>query len=209
MILLRPTELPLKRESKMKSLIGSCASFSFSTITLSSFRASKNTTPLLKSKRQRGFTLIEVLVASTLLGFSLIVMFGMHAQALRSNMHAKKMTDCTYLAQTRMEHLLTLGWPNTGAPPDLTDSTTDPTTTSTPWLPYMELPLAGSVPPARNGGNSPNTIYGPLSYFVSWDILPMDTNETWSRIRVRCQYFDNAFSKWHGTTVSSFRFRDN
>jgi prepilin-type N-terminal cleavage/methylation domain-containing protein len=172
-------------------------------------KAERSKGSLLKSKRQRGFTLIEVLVASTLLGFSLIVMFGMHAQALRSNMHAKKMTDCTYLAQTRMEHLLTLGWPNAGAPPDLTDSTTDPTTTTTPWLPYMELPLAGATPPARNGGNSPNLTYGPLSYFVSWDILPMDTNETWARIRVRCQYFDNAFSRWHGTTVSSFRFRDN
>ena len=50
-------------------------------------------------RARSGFTLIEALIATALLGFSLIVMFGFHTQAVRSNLHARKMTDCTYLAQ--------------------------------------------------------------------------------------------------------------
>ena len=55
---------------------------------------------------RQGFTLIESLIATGLLGFSLIVMFGFHSQAVRSNNHARKMTDCTYLAQLQMERLI-------------------------------------------------------------------------------------------------------
>ena len=61
-------------------------------------------------KRRQGFTLIEVLIATAMLGFSLLVMFGFHSQAVRSNMHARKMTDCTYLSQLQMERLLSLRW---------------------------------------------------------------------------------------------------
>ena len=38
-----------------------------------------------RSGGRRGFTLIESLIATGLLGFSLIVMFGFHSQAVRSN----------------------------------------------------------------------------------------------------------------------------
>jgi len=37
----------------------------------------------------------------------------------------------------------------------------------------------------------------------------MDSSPTWVRVRVRCQYRDDAFNRWHGTTVSSYRFRDS
>ena len=59
-------------------------------------------------RARSGFTLIEALIATALLGFSLIVMFGFHTQAVRSNLHARKMTDCTYLAQLQMERLIAL-----------------------------------------------------------------------------------------------------
>ena len=61
-------------------------------------------------RARSGFTLIEALIATALLGFSLIVMFGFHTQAVRSNLHARKMTDCTYLAQLQMERLIALPW---------------------------------------------------------------------------------------------------
>ena len=73
-------------------------------------------------RRRRGFTLIEVLIATSLLGFSLVVMFGFHTQAVRSNMHARKLTDCVYLAQGQLEELLSLSWTKTsGRPDDLKD----------------------------------------------------------------------------------------
>ena len=66
---------------------------------------------------RKGFTLVEVMVATALLGFSLIVMFGFHAQAVRSNLHARKITDCTYLAQSQLEELLSLEWTQNGTVP--------------------------------------------------------------------------------------------
>lgn len=163
----------------------------------------------------RGFTLIEVLVASTLLGFALIVMFGMHAQALRSNMHAKKMTDCAYLAQSQMEHLLQRGWLQGNTPSVLANSALDATTGcpggSPPqhctgmWV-DMEHTGASSGYPAAI---LPSPTYGPKSYSLTWDVLPMDTSSTWMRLRVRCSYTDNAFLSKHGTTISNYRFRDN
>ena len=78
-----------------------------------------------------------------------------------------------------------------------------------PWA-YFEHPSSGSQPPARSSGNGPTTnyAYGPLAYYVSWDIEVMDTSSTWLKMMVRCQYLDRTFNQWHGTTVSSFRFRD-
>jgi hypothetical protein len=45
-------------------------------------------------------------------------------------------------------------------------------------------------------------------YYVTWDVEDMDSDGTWLRLRVRCQYEDSAFNSWRGTTVSSYRFRD-
>ncbi len=67
-------------------------------------------------RRRGGFTLVEVLIATALLGFSLIVMFGFHAQAARSNQQARKITACTYLAQAQIEQLLALSWTETAGP---------------------------------------------------------------------------------------------
>ena len=165
--------------------------------------------------KRRGFTLIEVLVASTLLGFALIVMFGMHAQALRSNMHAKKMTDCAYLAQSQMEHLLQRGWLQGNTPSVLTntslDATTDCNGVSPPqhcagmWVDMEHTGASSGYTPAM----LPSLTYGPRSYSLTWDVLPMDSSSTWMRLRVRCSYTDNAFLSTHGTTISNYRFRDN
>ena len=165
----------------------------------------KWTAPLAFPRQRRGFTLIEVLVASTLLGFALIVMFGMHAQALRSNMHAKKMTDCAYLAQSQLEHLLQLGWTRTATPTVLANNSVDPTTASNLWVDMEQTGANLGYTPAL----SANLIYGPRSYSLTWDIHPMDTSSTWHRLRVRCSYTDRAFSSTHGTTISTYRFRDN
>lgn len=158
-----------------------------------------------RTRAAGGFTLIEVLIATALLGFSLIVMFGFHAQAARSNLHARKITDCTYLAQTRMEALLSLPWTDADRPDDLADSTADPTTSADPWA-YLENPLGG--PEAVNPIGGVDETYGKALYFVTWDVTDMDTAATWVRIRVRCTYYDERFNTWRGTTVSSFKYKD-
>lgn len=155
-----------------------------------------------------GFTLVEALIATALLGFSLVVMFGFHTQAVRSNKHARRMTACTYLAQSQMERLLALDWTSSSRPSDLQDNLTDPTTSSSPWA-YLEHPSSGAAPsPVNAAEDTSNTGRGEPVYYVTWDVEDMDTDGTWARLRVRCQYDDEAFNTWHGTTISSYRFRD-
>ena len=153
-----------------------------------------------------GFTLVEALIATALLGFSLIVMFGFHSQAVRSNMHARKMTDCTYLAQTQLERLIALPWTASSTHADLSDISADSTSSADPWV-TLEHPSSGLA--ARTAANETAGTYGEPSYFVTWDIEEMSSTGEWVRLRVRCQYRDEAFNQWHGTTVSSYRFRDH
>ena len=172
-----------------------------------------NTRPSLlqRASGRRGFTLVEVLIATALLGFSLLVMFGFHSQAVRSNMHARKMTDCTYLAQLQIERLMSLRWTADSRPTDLANTDSDTTVDGTnddewPWLAH---PNSSSMPTPVNAANSAvDTTLGEPVYFLTWDVVDMDIDETWMRMRVRCQYRDEAFGRWLGTTISSYRFRD-
>lgn len=158
---------------------------------------------MLSRTSRAGFTLVEVMVASALLGASLIVMFGFHAQAVRANMNARRLTDCTYLAQTQIERLQAVDWTRTSQPTDLTDNgMTD--------VDYdMWGPLERGSGSAVNAANTDDPALGPLMYTVTWDVTPMDTDATWVRLRVRCTFEDPSLGFYHGTTVSSYRFRDS
>ena len=158
--------------------------------------------------KKRGFTLLEVMIAAGILASSLLVVFSFHAQAVRLNENAKKMTDCTYLAQSKMERLLMLRWTQSSTHADLKDvGGADPTTTAAPWA-YLEHPNSSSAPPAVNASGTPNIALGPRRYYVTWDAKVMDSKKTWMRIRVRCQFKDTTFNTTKGTTISSYRFRD-
>lgn len=154
-----------------------------------------------------GFTLVEALIATALLGFSLIVMFGFHSQAVRSNRDARRMTACTYLAQSQLERLMSLPWNDSSRHTDLTDVMTDPTTSADQWA-YLEHPSSGAQPAPVNAAEEYINTLGKPIFYVTWDVEDMDSDGTWMRVRVRCQYEDDAFNTWRGTTVSSYRFRD-
>ena len=156
---------------------------------------------------QRGFTLIEVMVATSLLGFALVVMFGYHTQAVTANKHARSITDCTYLAQTQMERLISLSWTEaSGRPPDLGDGDG-----STSQWGALYHPSSGSTPTAVNGqGNTEGSFGNPAKYYVSWEVDTMDSSsDTWVRLRVRCTYQDNRIGSTRGTTISAYRYRDD
>jgi Tfp pilus assembly protein PilV len=151
--------------------------------------------------------MVEVVIASALLGFSLVVMFGFHSQALRANMNARRMTDCTYLAQTQMERLLSMDWESASRPAEMFEGADDGSASALGMNDELEWP---SSPVAVTGLNSVTpTSLSPASYTVTWDVEDMDTNATWVRLRVRCTYEDSAFNTRHGTTISSFRYRDS
>lgn len=165
---------------------------------------------LLAGRSRGGFTLIEVMVASAILGASLIVMFGFHSQAVRSNMNARRLTDCTYLAQTQMERLLAMDWTEAaGRPSDLTQGYVDDAS-MTMWSPLTwNLGTDSDGDPLKvNAAFEYTEDLGPALYTLSWDMEDMDDDGTWTRVRVRCTYDDAAFDTQHGTTISTFRFRD-
>jgi len=157
---------------------------------------------------RQGFTLVEVLIATALLGFSLVVMFGYHAQSVRSNSAARKLTDCTYLAQGQMEELMSIEWDEsvgrTGT--DLAAGTAG----ASDWLPLFH-PNSGANPTAVNAlmeqDGSTSTGAPAATYFITWEMTEM-TDTDWLQVHVRCAWQDAHFANWHGTTVSSFRYRD-
>ena len=171
----------------------------------------------MRRRGRQAFTLIEALIATALVGFSLIVMFGFHSQAVRSNRHARKMTDCTYLAQAKMERLMALPWTIEDRHEDLEDDDTDLTAAGTndslwTFLEHAES-WSGGEPKPVNAAQSVDDEIAEPSYYVSWDaadpvVVDEDIGTTWTQLKVRCQYYDNTFNEWRGTTISSFRFRD-
>ena len=160
---------------------------------------------------RRAFTLIEVLVATALLGFSLIVMFGFHAQAVRSNREARKVTDCTYLAQRQAEELLSIEWTRTGG--RASGSLASGTTGASDWG-YLYHPAGGGAPTPVNAMGevlgSETARQPAATYYITWEVDEMDpTNDSWIRLRVRCAWEDRAFGNWNGTTISTYRYRDD
>ena len=162
---------------------------------------------MIRPSARRGFTLIEVMVATSLLGFALVVMFGYHAQAVTSNKHARSITDCTYLAQSKIEQLISLPWTeSTGRPSDLADGDG----AGGEWG-ALYHPNSGSDPSPVNGRGGVESLFGnPVKYYLTWEIDSMDSvDDTWVRLRVRCTYKDNRINTTRGTTIAAYRYRDD
>lgn len=160
-----------------------------------------------------GFTLVEVLIATALLAFSLVVMFGFHAQAVRSNRYARKITDCSFLAQERLELLLAHHWDDdharTGT--DIGDGWATTSSGTSNWLPLYH-PNNGAAPTTINAvgeekGSESASMPG-ASYYVTWQVQDTSANGDWIQVWVRCTWEEPAFGTWHGTTLSAYKFKD-
>ena len=62
--------------------------------------------------REGGFTLLEVIVAISILTFGLLAVASMQTTAIRGNYNAAHITEATTLAQDTLEELLTLNYTN-------------------------------------------------------------------------------------------------
>lgn len=158
--------------------------------------------------RQQGFTLLEVVFASAIIGFALLGLFALHNVAIRNNLHAGRLTTCAMLAQQKMEYLMGLPLPADGpTPTDLavTGPDTDPTVNA-----YFQNPNGGLQPAPVNAKGTTSSADGPLSYYLTWNISePFEEESRVLQIQVRVVFIDGANGMRHGVTISSFRTVDS
>ena len=77
-----------------------------------------------RQKREKGFTMLEVLVAISILSFGLLSLASMQVAAINGNSGANRLTEATTWAQDKLEDLMAL--PGTHA--DLSDGNHGPVT---------------------------------------------------------------------------------
>jgi type IV pilus assembly protein PilV len=71
-----------------------------------------NTTKMGKGSNENGFTLIEVIVAISILTFGILAIASMQISSIRGNSFASGTTEGTTLAGDELERLMTLPWDN-------------------------------------------------------------------------------------------------
>ena len=64
--------------------------------------------------RQRGFTLIEILVAMIILSIGLLGIAGLTVGIIQGNAYSKNVTTATVIAEGRLEDIRRAGYVNTG-----------------------------------------------------------------------------------------------
>ena len=63
-----------------------------------------------KKNNNRGYSLIEVLIAMAIFSLGILGVAGMQISSTGSNSNARKITDATYYAEDRLETLMSLPW---------------------------------------------------------------------------------------------------
>ena len=79
-----------------------------------------------KQSREAGFTLLEVIIAISILTVGLLGVATMQTAAIRGNDAAYRITESVTWAQDRLEHLLALPYDSLSIGPDQTDPFGDP-----------------------------------------------------------------------------------
>ncbi len=171
-------------------------------------RAGMHTARRRSGRGTHGFTLLEVVFASALLGFALLALFALHNVAIRNNRHAARITTCAMLAQQQMEYLLGLPWPaDQAAPTDL--NVVGPDTNPIPNG-FLYYPNGGVKPSPINAKGTTDPKDGARRYYRTWTVsYPFSSDTRVIRIQVRVIFYDEANGKPHGVTISSFRYVDS
>ncbi|HEX9880452.1 MAG TPA: prepilin-type N-terminal cleavage/methylation domain-containing protein [Candidatus Binatia bacterium] len=87
-----------------------------------------------KLTNEKGFTLLEILVAVTLLAVALLGMAGLTAALVQGNDFSSRVTTASTLAQDKMEQVTKLGYGNTAA----VDTTVTEGYNTIPNFPYYK-----------------------------------------------------------------------
>jgi prepilin-type N-terminal cleavage/methylation domain-containing protein len=140
--------------------------------------------------KQDGFTLIEVLVALTILAVGLLALALMQTTAIKANALSSKSTVATQLAQDRLETFKNIPFASIASSP----ATGYDTATMTPQ--YANLPgAAGDTPPSIRG----TTYY--RVWFVNNDSATLRTITVWVCWRDERQIWHNVMLATQRTNI--------
>ena len=105
-------------------------------------------TGVKKSQKDEGFTLIEVLIAISILAVGLLAVATMQITSIKVNSTAGQITDRITLAQDKLEELMALPY-------------------SSPWLEDLGDPPSGTD---TNGNTHQETTTDGYTYTISWTV---------------------------------------
>ena len=89
----------------------------------------------MKPLNDKGFSLIELLIAVTILAFGLLAVAGLQATAIKGNSHGNTISQATSLAEDRIEEIRNMDYADIYNP---NPPTTDPN-------PYIESNVNGTI----------------------------------------------------------------
>ena len=137
------------------------------------------------SRGKGGFSLIEVMVAFTILGVGLLSVAGAQVKAIQGTQNSRHLTQAAVVAQTQIERLARSNW-----------------TTLVPAGWTVPVPITTSVEDG-NGGATEQT------YNVSWRFLNVVPNET-RALDVRVAWTEASTGRNRALATSTIRFnREN
>jgi len=133
------------------------------------------------SQFEKGFTLVEIMVAIVVLSIGFFAAASMQISAVSTNSSANHITEATNLAQSRLEELMALECSRISTDPDLID---DAETAGGPES-YTDSNSNGVWDAAHVDPNPPS------GYTITWSVLDNTTGSPEKYIKVYVTRHDN------------------
>ena len=165
----------------------------------------------LRHRAQRGVTLLEVLIASTIVSIAFLGFFGMQSQIISSSDDARKMTECETLVDTKLDQLRSIRWCQTAGDPlpaELTVSTsTDPAESGgDEWSlgggDHQEGGYGADINLAGDTTDDPGR--GAAVYRLSWRVEDLAGTDQVYKLKVKCSYALRGSTQRRGIEIMSY-----